>query len=149
MPEIDIERLKTALVRDEGFRGHAYQCSEGYWTIGIGRLIDEDQGGSISEGEARMLLENDLQKFFRELDRNLDWWRELPAAAQEGLVNMCFNLGYTKLSKFSDMLAALQAGEYEVAAAEALDSRWAEQVGARSERIAEMFRSCEIEGAAV
>ena len=59
---------------------------------------------------------------------------------QRALANMAFNLGMPTLQRFSRMLRALEAGEYEAAAREALDSRWARQVGARAERIAELFR---------
>tara|TARA_R110000824_G_scaffold6149_1_gene28224 strand:+ start:122 stop:577 length:456 start_codon:yes stop_codon:yes gene_type:complete len=151
MPDLDMERLKSALLRDEGFRSSAYHdtADPPLLTIGIGRMIDASEGGGISEGEAKYLLENDLQKFFVELDKNADWWREMPALAQEGLVNMCFNMGYPRLSGFKNMMTALQEGDYSAAADEALDSQWSVQVGERSQRIAEMFRSCEIQGAAI
>jgi lysozyme len=53
---------------------------------------------------------------------------------------MCFNLGMPRLRQFRNMLAALEAGDFETAAREALDSRWAGQVGARAERIAAQIR---------
>ena len=40
----------------------------------------------------------------------------------------------------ANMLAALEARDYETASQEALDSKWAEQVGARAARIAQGFR---------
>ena len=39
-------------------------------------------------------------------------------------------------------LDALEKGKFNTAADECLDSRWSEQVGARSERIAQLYRSC-------
>jgi len=53
---------------------------------------------------------------------------------------MCFNLGLSRLLKFEKMLLALETGDYEVAATEALDSLWACQVGTRADRVAELFR---------
>ena len=38
------------------------------------------------------------------------------------------------------VIAALKAGDYERAAVEALDSKWARQVGARADRIAALYR---------
>ena len=38
------------------------------------------------------------------------------------------------------MLSALEKGDYNVAAKEALDSNWAKQVGDRANRIAKVFR---------
>lgn len=45
-----------------------------------------------------------------------------------------------RLRQFRNMLACLQVEDYEGAAREALDSRWANQVGDRARRIAAMIR---------
>ena len=44
------------LRRDEGRVRHAYQDHLGYWTIGVGRLIDQRKGGGLSEDEIDYLL---------------------------------------------------------------------------------------------
>lgn len=138
----DRSQLLADLRRDEGCRLQAYRDSEGWLTIGFGRLIDAGAGGGISMAEAELLLANDVDKFIGELDRRLSWWRDLPAPAQLALANMAFNLGLTRLLKFKKMLAALRAGDFTAAAAEALNSKWAGQVGAgRSGRIADLYRS--------
>ena len=126
------------LIRDEGSRNFPYLDSEGITTIGVGRNL-EDRG--LSDGEIAVLLGNDLVWVSADLDRNIPWWRELSSDRQRALANMCFNLGWPRLSQFALMLAALEAGDWDEAANQALDSRWAIQVGARAERIAELFRS--------
>lgn len=128
------------LKRDEGFVGHAYQDSEGFWTIGFGRMIDERLGGGITEDEASILLENDLRRCLADLDRVLPWWRGLTGRQARGLLNMCFNLGIKRLLSFKKMLVALQAHDGELAAKEAKDSKWARQVGARANRVAALFQ---------
>ena len=133
------DQLLADLRRDEGCSLHAYQDSEGWWTIGFGRLIDQRQGGGITMAEAEALLANDVGRFLDQLDGALPWWRGMPEAARLGLANMAFNLGLTRLLKFRKMLAALEAGDYARAAEEALDSKWAAQVGRRSARIADLF----------
>jgi len=136
---LNIDQLKDDLVLDEGLRLKPYKDTVGKVTIGIGRNLD-DVG--ITENEARYLLENDIGVAMSELDREAPWWRDLPEPAQRGLVNMCFNLGWPRLSKFRGMLGALEAGDYHSAAEEALDSRWSAQVGDRARRIADLYRSC-------
>ncbi len=136
-----MDAITADLKRDEGFVGHAYQDSEGYWTIGYGRLIDKRLGGGITDIEAEILLEHDITESKALLDRALPWWRALPEPPQRGLVNMCFNLGLTRLLGFKKMLAALQAGDSDRAADEALDSKWARQVKSRADRIASLFRT--------
>ena len=64
----------------------------------------------------------------------------MPEPAQRALANMAFNLGVPRLSQFKNMLSALEKGDYNVAAKEALDSNWAKQVGDRANRIAKVFR---------
>ena len=136
-----IDAITADLKRDEGFVSHAYQDSKGFWTIGYGRLIDERLGGGITESEALGLLERDIHQTFADLDRTLPWWRALPPFQQRGLVNMAFNLGLPRLLTFKKMLAALQTGDGERAAIEALDSIWAGQVKGRADRIAYLYRN--------
>ena len=129
--------LVRDLVRDEGMRLKPYTDTVGKVTIGVGRNLD-DVG--ISEDEALAMLDADIDRSMADLDRTLPWLFERPEPVRRALVNMCFNLGWPRLSGFRNMLDALEAGDYDRAAAEALDSRWARQVGARAERIAALFR---------
>lgn len=135
--DMNRKRLLAEITTDEGLRLKPYKCTAGKLTIGIGRNLD-DRG--ITEAEAAILADNDIDLCMAELDRNAPWWREMTDARQRALTNMCFNLGWPRLSKFKNMLSALRSGDYDKAAIEALDSRWAQQVGVRSERIADMFR---------
>lgn len=123
----------------EEYVKHAYQDSEGYWTIGIGRLVDERLGGGISEGEANFLLGNDVTRCESELDDQIPWWRSLSSVRRMALTDMCFNLGIHRLMGFKNMLSALKSKDYSGAARHALDSKWASQVGDRAKHIAHMF----------
>ncbi len=134
----DIEAMTAQLIEHEGLRLKPYRCPAGKLTIGIGRNLD-DRG--ISEQEAAVLCRNDIDGAERDLDRNVPWWRELSAVRQMALVDMCLNLGWPRLSGFKRMLAALERTDYETAADEMLDSKWARQVGVRAVRIADMIRS--------
>lgn len=137
MTALDMAKLREDIIEDEGLRTKPYTDTVGKLTIGVGRNLD-DVG--ISRREALMLLDNDLAWVFDDLDRNLPWWRRMPEPAQRALANMALNLGYPRLSAFRNMLSALQAMDYETAAEECLDSKWARQVGDRSKRIAALYR---------
>ncbi len=134
----DLDALQADLVRDEGQRLKPYRDTVGKLTIGIGRNLD-DRG--LTEDECLFLLQTDIGVTFADLDHNAPWWRYLTEPRRRALANMCFNLGWPRLSKFVNMLAALEVGNYSTAADQALDSRWAEQVGDRAMRIAELFRN--------
>ncbi len=144
---MNIELLIADLQRDEGVRRYPYDDATGKpikagdtvvgkITIGVGRNLS-DRG--LTEEEIGRLLAEDIGVVCEELDVNVPWWRDLPEPAQRALANMCFNVGWPRLSKFQRMLAALQARDFPTAAWEALSSRWAEQVGARALRIAHLF----------
>ncbi len=132
-----IEALKRELVVDEGMVLTAYKDTEGYVSIGVGRQLDTR---GISEGEAMVLLDNDIKIVIRELDANKGFWRELSEDRQRALANMAFNMGMPRLMKFKKMWIAIERGDFKEAAAEMLNSKWAEQVGQRAHRLSVMMR---------
>ena len=136
-PILPYAALVEQLLADEGLRLKPYTDTVGALTIGVGRNLD-DRG--ITAAEAKFLLVNDIKIAEEDLTRNAPWWWNLDKPRQEALVNMCFNLGWPRLARFEKMLEALKAKDFDTAATEALDSKWADQVGDRAKRIAEVFR---------
>ena len=126
------------LLIDEGLRLKPYRCTAGKLTIGVGRNLD-DRG--ITEPEAMGLLDNDIRRVWGELMTTIPWVIRAPEAVQDVLVNMGFNLGLGGLLGFKRTLAHLEAGAYQQAADAMLDSRWAEQVGERAQRLARQIRA--------
>jgi len=133
---MDFNKIIEELKVDEGFKPSAYQDHLGFWTIGYGRLVDERRGAGLSQHEATILLENDVQRVIGALDYRIPWWKELPVVKQEALVNMAFQLGVAGLLNFKRMLDALEKKDYTEASAQALDSKWAKQTPQRAQRIA-------------
>ncbi|HWI49080.1 MAG TPA: glycoside hydrolase family protein [Rummeliibacillus sp.] len=131
--------IKDWIKRHEGFNSHPYFDSVGKLTIGWGRNI-EDNG--ISKEEADALFENDFDAAVNDLMR-FDWWVMQPKSVQDALINMRFNLGLHRLLGFTKMIQALQEKNYSKAAQEALDSRWAKQVGDRAKDVALMIREAD------
>lgn len=138
---MNLQRIAEDLEREEGFVPHAYQDSEGWWTIGIGTLIDERRGGGISKAEARYLLMNRIGTAEAGLDRNIPWWLSLSEPRQHALLQMAFQMGVAKLMGFRKMLKALHDADYATAADEMLRSRWAEQTPERAKRLARIMRT--------
>jgi len=130
-----IEQLK----KHEGVRTHFYRCTSGLATIGVGRCIEEGSLG-LSDDEISYLLQNDIDRCVRELAYALDWFNSLDGVRQDAMVNLCFNLGLSRLMQFKLALDAMERGEYHRAAAEFLDSRWAKQVGNRAIEVVHMIR---------
>lgn len=137
---MNIQNLVDILKVNEGLRLTPYRCTAGKLTIGYGHT-----GAGVQEGlkwtkeHAEHVLLNDARNAAAELDWHLPWWRGLSDARQEALCDMCFNLGIKRLQGFKKMLAALQQRQWEEAAKQCLDSRYARQVGKRAERNAFVF----------
>lgn len=142
----NMSRLTKMLMRHEGTETHAYPCSEGKLTIGVGRNIDPDGGLGISPWEIEFLLQNDINRVEEELYDHFPEWLEdegLDYVRLDAIIDICFNLGLTRFLGFEKALAAMQNRDYDTAAYEFLNSRWADQVGNRAIELAEMIRSGE------
>ena len=151
---MNIKEITDQLIRHEGLRLKPYHCPAGRLTIGVGRNL-EDKG--ITEKEAVMLLENDVQECITDLkdifqddpdtiddpDTAADKENRfalLPESVQRVLVDMRFNLGYQGFRAFKKMIKAVKQQDFHTAALEMKDSRWYHQVGARAKRLTEMMQ---------
>jgi len=135
---VSYEKLTKQLIRQEGLMLKPYKCIAEKLTIGVGRNLD-DVG--ISKDEALYLLSQDIITARNELVRVFPWTLELDEVRFQTLVNMVFNLGISRLSKFTKTMSLIHDGEYDVAATEMLDSRWAKQVGNRAIELSEQMRT--------
>lgn len=113
-----------------------YKDTVGKLTIGYGRNLD-DVG--ITEQEGRTLLLNDVEIAVKEAQLTWPWLLDHDLIRQQVIYNMAFNLGVPRLSGFKKMLHAMEDFDYEKAAEEMLDSKWATQVGDRATELAEMM----------
>ena len=136
-------QLVDTLKRHEGYKPFAYRCSADKITIGVGRCIDEDGGLGLSDDEIELLLINDIERCDQELRDAFSWYSLLDKVRRDAMVNLCFNLGLTRLRGFVKALEAMSRLQYENAADEFMDSRWAEQVGNRAVEVTEMIRTGE------
>lgn len=133
-----MKTIEEQLILHEGLRRKPYRCTEGYLTIGVGLNLD----AGITEDEAIWLLQNRLKGIIAQLEQ-YDWYTKLDPIRQKVLIDMAYNLGMAGLLKFRRMIAAIELGDYEAAADQMLDSRWARQVKTRADRLAEMMRTGE------
>jgi len=139
---MNIEALREQLKVDEGVKYEIYKDHLGYPTFGIGHLVTESDpengepnGTEISEDRVNEVFESDVATFISEakiLFPNLD---DLPEVAQQVIVNMAFNMGRPRLSKFKNFIAGVNDNDWVRAAEEMMDSRWADQVGDRATRL--------------
>jgi lysozyme len=114
-----------------------YRCTSDKLTIGVGHNI-QDRG--ISHEIAMQMLDEDIDICINELQQTVSYWDDLPERVQEALINLCFNMGISRLMAFKKTFGFLREGMYEKAADELLESRYANQVGQRAIDVANMIR---------
>jgi len=139
LPDSDRERLRQRLVKDERVILHAYQDSEGWWTIGCGHLIDQRKGGSIPARFAMDLLDWDITDALIQLVTRFPWVAGIAPARQAALANMVFNLGIEGVAGFHNTMDAAKRGDWAAVKQGVLRSKYHLQTGQRAERVAEQL----------
>ncbi|MDB0024148.1 lysozyme [bacterium] len=155
-------QLLDMLIRDEGLELKVYKDTLGIDTIGAGRnlrdrplTVAQLQHLGLSDMQdlydngitlygARYILRIDVDIAERELITAHSCVEFLNAPRQMVCVNMAFNLGVPRLKLFINMWSAIHRKDYDRAAVEMLDSRWAEQVKGRATRLSDIMRTGEL-----
>lgn len=145
---IDLQQLRKEVRRDEGYKNHVYLDTEDNLTGGIGHLImpeDPEHGAAVNtpipEFRINEWFSSDVSQAISDARAVVESFDIHPRSVKHALVNMAFNMGRTRLSGFKNTLALINAGRYEEASSEALNSRWADQVGPRARRVSAMIAS--------
>ncbi len=129
---------------DEGVEYAIYNDHLGYPTFGVGHLVLESDpehgqpvGTPISEERVAECFDNDLNTAISECHALYGQgdFDSLPDGVQGVLVNMMFNMGRTRLSKFKNFNSAIAEGDWKRAGVEGRDSLWHRQVTNRAERL--------------
>ena len=153
----DADEFVEMVAKHEGVVLEPYRDILGISTIGIGRNLED--GGitdveldyigktledilkvGLTREEAYYLCRNDISNVEKELLERKPVVNQLDSVRQMCLVDMGFNMGVPRLMKFVKMWGAIEVGDFYEASEQMLDSRWATQVGKRSEGLAEMMR---------
>lgn len=160
--------IEAHLRFEEGDKPRRYKDHLGFWTIGIGRLIDPRKGGRITAAEnaillandpsraggtimdwtltaeeRSMLLKNDVKRF---TDAMADWpaWKRVQGDIPRmvAMTSMCFQMGEKGFGAFVNTLRMIAEGRFASAADNMLLSKWAkEDTPERAKRIATMMRT--------
>jgi lysozyme len=129
---------RTLIEFNEGRRNKLYQCTAGFWTVGVGRNLEANP---LSDAAIDFLLDEDIAAVEAQLDKHLSWWREHDEVRRAVLIDLAFNMGINGLLGFKNTLAAFRAKNYEAAASGLEKSKWFSQVGNRGPRIVNMVRT--------
>lgn len=140
--------IEQDITKHEGSVNKIYIDSEGYETFGIGHLVlrtDPEYGlpvgTKVSNFRVREVFHKDLGIALTECERIFPALEDYPQPVQRVLVNMTFNLGRPRLSKFKKMIKAVESHDWNEAAVQMIDSKWYRQVGVRGKELVELMRS--------
>jgi len=152
---MNVSEIKKRIQGHEGFRDTVYDDSLGIATIGWGHMVlakDNIQvGNKYSLDYLTELFNKDFEIAFNASNRLIQ--EHIPALYTHGLsqsqielihgvlIEMLFQMGYPRVSKFKKTLKALNEANFNVAADEMLDSRWHDQTPARATELSTIIRN--------
>jgi lysozyme len=139
-----MEELKYRIKEHEGFRDTVYYDHLGNATVGWGHLVTSEDNFTSGVTYPEEVLEQVFEKDFAKAKEGADsLCKDLPInyIARGVLIEMCFQLGVTGVSKFHNMFEALKIPDYNKASEEMLDSKWHEQTPARAKSLSYIMRS--------
>lgn len=126
-------KLLEDIKKEEGYRGFQYDDHLGNPTIGYGTLLP------LSKEESELILNHRLNIFISNIKSSL-YDLEIKEEAWEIIYHMAYQMGVGGVLKFKNMIKALRVEDYETAAKEMLDSRWAKQTPKRASRLSERMK---------
>lgn len=139
--------VKEDLIRHEGYVTEIYLDSENLPTFGIGHLVTEEDmehtwpvGTPVTDERILDVFKKDCEDAYVDACCLFLNFESLPFAVQRVCVNMAFNLGRNRLSKFKNMIRYVNEGNYVMAANEMIDSKWYSQVGRRSKELVDIMK---------
>ena len=139
-----MEEIKQRIKEHEGYRDTVYSDSLGFATIGYGHLVlptdNFVEGVTYDKETLEEVFDNDFKiavDSARDLLRNIEHNYIIFGV----LVEMCFQLGKPKVSKFNKMFIALKEKDLDKASAEMINSRWHKQTPKRCESLANIMKN--------
>jgi len=134
--------VKAMIKQHEGLRLNVYNDSVGLPTIGYGHLLrpHEKHLRSISMPQADAMFETDFTHHKKAAER-IPAFPQMSEAGQGGLIDLTFNMGPAWYKKWPNMMSQLKNEDYEGAANNLLDSKYARQVHGRANTVASLIRA--------
>lgn len=131
------EAVKQSIKDDEALRLKMYRDSEGIETIGYGHNLRDKP---ISERAADMIFDDDFRDAVVGAHK-VPEYHALCSARKAVIVEMVYNLGLPRFMGFVKTRKNIAEGNFDRAAIEMLDSKWATQVKGRAKRLARIMQT--------
>jgi lysozyme len=140
------------ITKHEGRKNKPYRCPAGARTIGVGYNDDANplpkhiadhlrSYGSITDVMIDELLNISIEIAEGDCMRLFPDWDNFTPNRKMALTDFLFQLGYSRASKFTHAIAAINTGRWEDAAHEMRDSNWARQVPKRADEVTDLIEA--------
>jgi len=156
--KLTFEDILSVIKKHEGYRREVYLDTRGIPTIGIGfNLLRSDArsilksvgadhakimaGAPLSDEQIKQIFQICMQIAYADAKKWIPSFDGLPRNVKLAIIDMSFNLGYTRLNKFEKTKAFILRGDFKSAAHEIKKSKWATQVGNRVHSVVNLFSS--------
>ena len=155
---IDPVQLYQQIGNHEGIKDTVYLDTKGHPTVGIGFNLDSSVNKEflnrnpdikqkifnktpLTKRDIQILYNFSLRIAYADAIDIFPNFQKLPKTAKKVILDMSFNLGKPRLSKFTKMRAAILKYDFDTAADEMVDSKWYRQVKTRGKNLELMMRS--------
>lgn len=156
---IDQDSIEGGIAEAEGVRDKAYKDTVGKTTVGIGFNMDDSSAKGVwkkagikadfdkvysgkqklTKDEIHKLANVSYGNAVKDAKAIFPKFDDLSDNRQKALVQMSYQLGGNKLSKFQETLKHLEKGNYKAAAKQIMNSKLAKQTPNRAKTIAKMI----------
>ena len=85
-------------------------------------------------------IKRKIKKLEKEVSTRFSWFKPLPITAKEIILEMCYQMGVTGVSKFKKTITYMVHKEWENASLEMLDSKWAVQTPGRAKELSSKMK---------
>lgn len=128
------------LIRHEGYKLKPYRCSANKWSIGIGHNFQDnplpahiqkylDEHGEITDDMVMELFEADVAQAIRDCRLLYLRFDTFTPNRRAALVDLLFNMGYSRMSKFVNTNKAINEGKWAAASRGIRNSLYYRQLG--------------------
>ncbi len=121
------DEIKASIKLAEGYRDSVYLDTMGVPTIGFGHALQK--GSKIPKAAIDIIFEADYKQAatdYLKLGLSLDPIR------RSAIIDLLFNMGLSRVIRFTNFIAALKAQDWSLAALELMDSNYARQLPFRA-----------------
>ena len=141
---MDLHTLQQEIIQEEGgIILKPYQDHLGYWTIGAGHLIRDNEKQELMHP---ITYQRGLELFLKDFNvskKDMETFTEgmsIDDNAKECVLHMVFQLGLPRLNKFIKFKKCLSENDIEGAMVEMKDSLWYRQTTNRANRIIDKMK---------